>query len=294
MNNSDIKKTIADYLAELNGVKRVSVHTNTAYKKDLKNFYFFLEEKEIFTLDEISEKTIRLYLIKLNEENLTTTSISRKLSVLRGYFNFLIKYDLIKENPLSDIKNPKSRRKLPEIINVASYEKIFKLLDKEKDFKAKIIFEILYGSALRVSELCSLNIGDVDTKNKVIKVKGKGNKWRIVPIGNKLIKIYNEYLDSLESPKNTNPIIVTKNLKRIYPKYISRVVEKYISQVSDIEKKSPHILRHSAATHMLDNGADLLGVKEILGHKNLSTTQIYTQVSVERLKQTYKSSHPKS
>ncbi|MCW8849399.1 MAG: tyrosine-type recombinase/integrase, partial [Melioribacteraceae bacterium] len=224
------------------------------------------------------------------------TTISRKLSVLRGFLSFLEIHELIKVNPSEAISNPKTSRKLPEIISLDSYEKILKLLDEESknNFQSKLIFELLYGCALRVSEVCNLNIGDIDLNRKSIKVIGKGNKTRLVPFGDKSISIYEEFISNKEYLGSNSPLLTTNKNKRVYPKYISRLVYKYLSKVSDISKKSPHILRHTAATHMLDNGADLLGVKEILGHENLSTTQIYTHVSVERLKKAYKNAHPKS
>ena len=160
--------------------------------------------------------------------------------------------------------------------------------------KIKAIFELLYGCAFRVSEVCSLNLGDLDFYSMSIRILGKGSKVRLVPIGTKSTEVMKEYLSSLESRSNEIPLFVDKSGDRINRFYIYGIVKKYLKEVTDIAKKSPHILRHSAATHMLDNDADLLAVKEILGHENLSTTQIYTHVSIERLKKTYKKAHPKS
>jgi site-specific recombinase XerD len=175
---------------------------------------------------------------------------------------------------------------------------VYKLVEEEKELKeAKLIIaiiELLYGCALRVDELCKLNNIDLDLKEKIIKVVGKGSKMRIVPIGDKSISIVNEYLSIKKKNGGKEALLITKKGNRIYPRYVHRIVNKYLSKVTDIKKKSPHILRHSAATHMLDNGADLRAVKEILGHENLSTTQIYTHVSIERLKSAYKKAHPKS
>lgn len=296
MNKAVFEDSLNNYLSELIGIKRLSQNTFIAYRKDLQHFIQFLCKSEIQHIKDITERIIRLYIVELNESKLSRTSISRKLSVLRGYFNFLSQHDLININPLSNINNPKTKRKLPEIITLDSYEKILKLLGEEKkdSSKHKLIFELLYGSALRVSELCDLNYGDIDLDRKSIKVTGKGNKIRLVPIGDKSILIYNEFISSSQFTRSNQPLITTSKGKRIYPKYVRRLVKKYLSKVSDVSKKSPHILRHSAATHMLDNGADLIGVKEILGHENLSTTQIYTHVSVERLKKAYKNAHPKS
>jgi len=296
MNNNNFDQTINNYLLELSNIKMVSEHTIVAYRKDLYQFTDFLNAKEITSLKSISERTLKLYIVKLNEDGLNLSSIGRKLSVLRGYFNFLLKNKLISKDISASIKNPKLKRKLPEIITLDSFLKILKLLDEdsEKNKNHKLIFELLYGCALRVSELCNLNIGDIDLDRKSIRVVGKGSKTRVVPLGNKSLNILNEYLNTRESTRKTEPLILTSTNRRIYPKYVSRLVKKYLSKVSDVTKKSPHILRHAAATHMLDNGADLLAVKEILGHENLSTTQIYTQVSIERLKNAYKKAHPKS
>jgi site-specific recombinase XerD len=296
MEKSIFNDSIKNYLSELNGVKRVSQNTLTAYQKDLSQFLEFLEKKGIDSYKNITERVIRLFIVELNESNLSKTSISRKLSVLRGYFSFLNQQEIIDSNPISTIKNPKSNRKLPEIITLDSFEKILKLLDEENKDNSdiKLIFELLYGCALRVSEVCNLNHGDIDLSRKSIRVFGKGSKTRIVPFGDKSISVYKNYILSNSSLSKSEPLLKTKNKKRIYPRYVGRLVYKYLSKVSDVSKKSPHVLRHAAATHMLDNGADLVGVKEILGHENLSTTQIYTHVSIERLKKAYKNAHPKS
>jgi len=174
--------------------------------------------------------------------------------------------------------------------------KIYELANESEDdpFLVIAIFELLYGCSLRVSELCELKVGDLDFKRGTLRVFGKGSKVRIVPIGDKSIEIIEAYLNFNPRKNMKSPLITLKNGKKLYPKFVYRIVNKYLGKVTDIKKKSPHILRHSSATHMLDRGADLRAVKEILGHENLSTTQIYTHVSIERLKEAYKKSHPKS
>lgn len=293
---SIFNESIKNYLSELSGVKRFSPNTLIAYSKDLSQFLDFIQKKNIKNISQITERTIRLFIVELNDLHLNRSSISRKISVVRGYFIYLNQQEIIDYNPLSSIKSPKSNRKLPEIITLDSYEKILKLLEEENknNLDQQLIFELLYGCALRVSEVCNLNYGDIDLNRNSIRIHGKGSKVRIVPFGEKSISIYKKYLSFNPIINQSSPLLVTQNGKRIYSRYVSRLVKKYLSKVSDISKKSPHILRHSAATHMLDNGADLLGVKEILGHENLSTTQIYTHVSVERLKKAYKNAHPKS
>jgi len=294
----NIDTIINQFLSELKGIKNASHNTVSAYKRDLNQFKGFLEQTNISELDKITKKNIRLFIVHLNSANNSTSTIARKLTTLRGLFLFSIRNGFIETNPLKDIANPKIKRKIPETLPLNSFEKIIENLSKkevqEQDLLLIAIFELLYGSALRVSELCSLNYGDLDLIGKTIKVKGKGSKERILPLGAQSIEAINNYLKLVEHKSISSPLFLTKSNKRIYPRIIQKHVKENIQLVSDISKKSPHVLRHSAATHMLDNGADLLSVKEILGHENLSTTQIYTHVSIERLKKTYKTSHPKS
>ncbi len=295
-----IEDIIINYLSELRNIRRVSPHTLKSYQNDLYQFLKFCNEhNNILKLEDISEKIVRKYIMFLNEdEEISTGSISRKLSSLRGLFNFAIRNDFIDENPASNIPNPKIKRKLPEVISVDDYREVFNIIDSTEEVVQarliKAVFELLYGCALRVSEVCSLNIKDVDFSRKTLYILGKGAKTRIIPIGDLSLQVIQDYVNNIDCSDINRPLFRSRTNKRIYTRLIYKFVNKYLSVVTDISKKSPHILRHSAATHMLDNGADLLAVKELLGHKNLSTTQIYTHVSIERLKQTYKNSHPKS
>lgn len=285
-----------EYLEELKNIKRYSFYTLKSYTEDLNDFINYCKKYFKISPLDISEKFIKSYLMNLNERDLEKKSISRKLSTLRGMFKFAYQRNYVKLNPTGMISNPKVKRKLPEVVPTKSILEVYNIVDKEdKNPKlTKAIIELLYGCALRVSELCQLNRIDLDLNEKIIKVRGKGNKMRIVPVGDKSILIINEYLNDKVYPNFISALLFDDKGKRIYPRFVHRVVAKYLSKVTDIKKKSPHILRHSAATHMLDNGADLRAVKEILGHENLSTTQIYTHVSIERLKSTYKKAHPKS
>ena len=298
MKQLDLKTVADEMLSEMSGITRASENTLEAYSRDIKEFVNFCGEKEINTIDRVSERTIRHFIIRLNENESTKSTISRKLSSLRRLFLFAIKNDYIEKSPIDKIPNPKVTRKLPEIINVDSYLEIFSLVDKENEVKEsrqiKAIFELLYGCALRVSELCSLDVGDVDFHGMSIRVLGKGSKVRVVPLGSKSADVLKNYLGTLSAKSHSVPLFPDENGECITRHYVYRLVKKYLSKVTDIDKKSPHILRHSAATHMLDNEADIMAVKEILGHENLSTTQIYTHVSVERLKKSYKKAHPKS
>ncbi len=292
----NIDKLADEYLEELKNIKRYSLNTLKSYNEDLTEFKKFCVDQLKNDTTDITEKVIKYYLMILSEKELDKKSISRKLSTLRGMFKFAFQRDYVSTNPATMISNPKIKRKLPEVVPTQSILEIYKIVDKEdKNPKlTKVIIELLYGCALRVSELCQLNRIDLDLKEKVIKVHGKGNKMRIVPVGEKSISIINEYLSEKSFQNFGTAFLINEKGQRIYPRFVHRIISKYLSKVTDIKKKSPHILRHSAATHMLDNGADLRAVKEILGHENLSTTQIYTHVSIERLKSTYKKAHPKS
>ncbi len=292
----ELESIIQKYLEDISQVRRYSPLTIKSYSEDLNEFLDFCKKSNKLNIEDISERIIRYYLVHLNDKELERTSISRKLSSLRGLFKFSFQHNYSETNPVQVMSNPKIKRKLPEVTTQGSISEVYKEIEKDSNEPElhKAIFEILYGCAIRVSELCNLNVSDIDLDRKSLTVSGKGNKMRVVPIGAKSILVINEYLLVINDRKFNEPLFLAPNSERVYPRYIYRIVNKYLHKVSDIKKTSPHILRHSAATHMLDNGADLRAVKEILGHENLSTTQIYTHVSIERLKSTYKKSHPKS
>lgn len=291
-----INDLIGKYLEEISSIRRYSANTIKSYKTDLEEFAIFCTDQDRADVSKITERFIKSFLMVLSEKDLDKKTIARKLAAIRSTFKYAFQNDLITENPLSFISNPKSNRKLPEVVSTNLILEIYKLVEEsdENPELVKVVFELLYGCALRVSELCDLKSSSIDLDKSQVRVLGKGNKVRIIPIGEKSLLILNEYLDKYPVKSFDDYLIRTKKNDKLYPRLVHRMINKYLSKVSDIKKKSPHILRHSAATHMLDNGADLRAVKEILGHENLSTTQIYTHVSIERLKSTYKKSHPKS
>ena len=291
-----IDQIVDAYIIYLRNIRRYSANTIKSYKADLNDFLAFCKDNDKVEIASISERFIKSYLMNLSERKIEKISIVRKLSSMRGLFSFAFKEDLIKQNPTSQVRNPRTSKKLPEITSAENILKTFQLAEEADENPAlvKVIFELLYGCSLRVSEVCNLKYGDIDLQKGSLRVLGKGSKVRIVPIGDESKKNLKEYLEAFPSENYWEPFLKNKKGSKLYEKYIYRVVNKYLSKVTDIRKKSPHILRHSSATHMLDNGADLRAVKEILGHENLKTTQIYTHVSIERLKQSYKKSHPKS
>ena len=292
-----MKEIIQSYLKEIESTKGYSPLTIKAYSEDLEQFHQFCSSINKTEIKLINERTIKQYLVYLNEKELEKSSISRKLSSIRSFFSFAFKKELIDKNLIAYTKNPKIKRKLPEVIPENLYSVLLQTIYSE-DHKDKMlhaaVIEVLYGCSLRISEACSLFIKDVDFSSSIIRVLGKGNKTRIVPFGEKSKIILNEYLKQRPLDKNQDYLFLKSDGARVLSNYAYRFVHKYLSKCTDLKKKSPHIFRHSLATHMLNHGADLTAVKEILGHSNLSTTQIYTQVSIERLKNVYKQAHPKS
>ncbi len=292
-----MKNIIQSYLKEIESTSGYSHLTIKAYTEDLKQFYSFCESIKKVEISLISERTIKQYLVHLNELDLEKSSISRKLSSIRRFFSYAFKKEFINKNLIAYTKNPKVKRKLPEVIPEGLYTVLIKSIYNSKDKNNILhaaVIEVLYGCSLRVSEACNLLLKDVDFSASIIRVLGKGNKTRIVPLGEQSKKIIEKYLSIRNTEKKQNYIFLKSDGSRVLSNYVYRFVRKYLSELTDLKKKSPHIFRHSSATHMLNHGADLTAIKEILGHSNLSTTQIYTQVSIERLKNVYKQAHPKS
>ncbi len=281
--------------------KKYSFHTINSYAQDLTQFNnFCIENNQISSKNEIVTdfKIIRRWIANLAENKIGSRSINRKLSTLRSYYNYLIREGVIKTNPISKIVRPKTEKKLPEFIN---QEKLNILLDSElfedsfDGIRNKLIIELLYGTGIRRSELIGIKLQDIDLEKKTIKVLGKGNKQRIIPFPIVIIPVINKYLNfRKEINTEVNNLLITKAGKKLYPNLVYRVVTKNVSYVSSIKKKSPHTLRHSYATHLLNNGADINAVKELLGHANLSATQIYTHNTFEKLNKIYKQAHPRA
>lgn len=292
----NIELLVEGYIIYIRNIRRYSSNTVKSYQADFSDFIKYCNDYNKNDIALINDRFIKSYLMHLSEKKIEKISIVRKLSALRGLFKFAFKEDLIKQNPTSQLKNPRTSKKLPEITSTENILKTFELADESDNnpLLVKVVFELLYGCSLRVSELCNLKAGDLDLEKSVVRVLGKGSKVRIVPVGEESKKNLADYLISYPAKNYSEPLLRNRTGGKIYEKYIYRIVNKYLSKVTDIKKKSPHILRHSSATHMLDRGADLMAVKEILGHENLRTTQIYTHVSIERLKKSYKKSHPKS
>jgi tyrosine recombinase XerC len=297
---------IKSFLDFLKLEKNYSVNTLLAYEDDLVQFNRFLTnhfQSDNFELSAVDNVTIRLFLGELVESDFAKKSIVRKLAAVRSLYKYLIKKGIIKSNPTINIATPKVPKKLPTFLEEPSIDRMLNLPDTStvEGLRDKAILELLYSTGIRLSELIGLNLDNIEWSKETIKVLGKGKKSRIVPFGSKSKDALRKYLErrdelisDLTKKSSINSVFLSNRGLRIYPKGVYLIVNKYIRLVSDVEKKSPHVLRHSFATHLLNRGADLKAVKELLGHESLSTTQIYTHVTVDRLKRVYDQAHPKA
>jgi len=279
--------------------KRCSSHTVVAYKNDLDQFVqFCIEVVGEFNVKKADSKLVRSWIVHLMEKKLSARSVNRKITTVKSFFKYLLKELIVEKNPATYLSLPKIRKKLP---NFVEENNLHHLLDDgffDIDFKGirdKLIITLLYGTGIRLAELLLLKDSDFDTKMCLIKVLGKRKKERIIPYPTSINSLFDAYLNirNIEIGFKTERLLVTENGKPIYEKLIYRVVKNSLAKVTLLEKKSPHVLRHTYATHLLNKGADLNAVKELLGHANLAATQIYTHTSFERLHDIYKQAHPR-
>lgn len=298
-------KSVQTFLAYLKRERNYSMHTIGAYQTDLMQFQEFAHRhfsSQRVRLQDIDRLTVRLYLGDLIEHGMSKKSAARKLASLRSFFKFLVKTRLLDANPVLNIGSPKSPKRLPVFLDEPAVERMMTLPDRSTDtgLRDKAILELLYGTGIRLRELVDLDVSSIDLRGGTVKVFGKGRKHRILPLGSKAREALEEYLRiraNLLDARKPNPggaIFLSRRGQRMNSRAVHRLVSKCIAIVSEIEKKSPHVLRHTFATHLLNRGADLRAVKELLGHESLSTTQIYTHVTVDRLKRIYKQAHPKA
>jgi integrase/recombinase XerC len=299
-----MQKIINEYLSYLENERNYSQHTVISYANDLAQYYSFLKEafpELIEKHDDADAGVIRAFLGLLLDSGISKKSVVRKLSALRSFYKFLVRRKIVRSNPALNIVTPKIEKKLPQFIDKESMVKILSLPDIStfEGARDSAILELFYGSGIRRAELLGLTLSDIDDRNQTIKVTGKGNKQRIIPFtqnAKQSIRRYLEFrkvIDTKSNPKE-HTLFLSENGTQLTPSKVNTLVGKYLSGVTELEKKSPHVLRHSFATHLLDNGADILAVKELLGHESLSTTQIYTHITVERLKKIYQQAHPKA
>jgi len=288
------------FMAYLKGEKRSSPHTILAYEMEIDRFVAFVEREHV-PFDEVDHRLARYYFSQLKEEGKAATSINRSISALKAYYKFLQRENLVKANPMRLVQALKTPKKLPVVIEKEKINQLLDTWDNEDDSfennRDFIVIELLFGTGIRLSELLKIKEQDIDFYNKKIRIFGKRSKERFVPMHITLVEELKKYLSQKKqhhSQNNTEYLIVTKEGKPAYAKLIYRIVQKYLSMITSQKKRSPHVLRHSFATSLLDNGADLNAIKELLGHAGLAATQVYTHNSAERLKSIYKQAHPKA
>ena len=285
-----------DYLVK---EKNYSPLTVRAYLDDINSFQEYLKEQSI-NLEEVVYPNVRNWIVILVEQNLSTTSVNRKISALKSYYKFLLKVKQISVNPLLKHKSLKTAKKVQIPFSEKELQDVFSDNDYSNDFEGirnRLVIELFYTTGIRRAELINLKLNSVNEIQKTIRVIGKRNKERIIPMLDctlNLLKRYKEQRNHLEVIKDKEMLILSKTGNKVSESFVYRLINDYFSAVSKKEKKSPHVLRHSFATHLLNNGADLNSVKELLGHASLSSTQIYTHSSLAELKKVYQEAHPRS
>jgi integrase/recombinase XerC len=301
-----MQRLMATYLRHLKAARNYSPHTIAAYANDLGQFADFLQRHysdRSYSLHEVDQVTLRLFLGDCLELGFSRKSLARKLACLKSFFKYLQKTGAVTNSPAANISTPKLEKRLPQYLDGESVARLMKQPDATtpQGRRDVAILELFYSTGIRLSELIGLRLGDIDFEGGTIRVVGKGSKDRIVPFGAAARKAMREYLacrDELlgkgRRADARDTTFLTRRGKRMSPKGVNVIVNTYIGRVSEIEKKSPHVLRHTFATHLLNRGADLRAVKELLGHESLSTTQVYTHVSVDRLKKIYARAHPRA
>ncbi|HMR18358.1 MAG TPA: tyrosine-type recombinase/integrase [Sphingobacterium sp.] len=280
--------------------KRYSSHTIKAYELEVDSFMAFVEKEQV-SFTEIDHKLTRYYFSLMKEGGKQPTSINRAISALKSYYKFLQRENLATVNPMRLVQALKTPKKLPVAVDQNKMNRLLDHMeiagDSFENFRDFIVMELLFGTGIRLSELLQIKDGDIDFYNKKILIFGKRKRERFVPIHSSLIEELKKYLSRKKQEELENIseyLVVTKEGKQAYAKLIYRIVQKYLSMVTSQKKRSPHVLRHSFATSLLDNGADLNAIKELLGHAGLAATQVYTHNSAERLKSIYKQAHPKA
>ncbi len=293
-----MEKLIDQFLNYIRYEKGYSVHTIESYKNDFVDFLAFLSRQNIRSLESISYKILHLYIADLGKSGLKASSIERKVASLKSFFKYLGKIDAIEKNPASLISSPKKEKRLPSILEKGEVISLISSIPETDalSVRNKTMVMLLYASGLRISELTGLNMKDIDFKEGILSVIGKGSKQRMVPTGNTARQMLIKYLNyrrDLDAPKgDREALFLTKSGHRIQDRMVRYIINRYIHELSIQKHISPHTLRHTFATHMLQNGAGIRVIQEILGHESLSTTQVYTHLTIEKLKESYDKFHP--
>jgi integrase/recombinase XerC len=294
MNIDSCRDSFVEYLQF---EKRFSPHTLVAYQTDLSQFIDYLEHTyEIKTIEEINHSLIRSWIVDLMNHKISPRSVNRKITTLKTFYKFLLRQKIVIENPMLKIQSPKTSKRLPVFVEKEKMDTLLDTIEFGEDavgLRNKLIIELFYATGMRLSELINLKESDVDLYANQVKVLGKRNKERIIPFAAELKNLIKNYMDS-KPESSLDLLFLSDKGKKMSEKFVYTSVKMYLSQVTTIDKKSPHVLRHTFATHMLNNGADLNAIKDLLGHANLSATQVYTHNTVEKLKNIHKQAHPKA
>lgn len=295
------RPAIQQFVDYLKFQKRYSRHTIISYQHDLSTFFdFILIQYGETALADIKPAFVRSWLAGLKQEGLESRSISRKISALKSFFKYLLKQEQLTVSPMATIISPKSSKRLPQYVEKADMDSLFSHVEFPDTWEGKthrLLIRLFYNTGIRQAELVGLRERQIDGHNGSIKVLGKGNKERIIPVSTELMRDLVDYMTQKRAvfkSADTEYLLVNKKGRKLYPRYVYTVVNTYLSLITTIDKKSPHVLRHSFATHLMNNGADLNAVKELLGHSSLAATQLYTHNSIEKLKDIHKKAHPKA
>lgn len=286
---------ISEFIQYLEVEKRMSSHTVVAYKKDIDLFLDFLDVNELSEIKDINYQNVRAWIVQLVEQGNSNRTVNRKLSSLRTFFKWAKKFNHIDVDPMLRVKGPKQEKRIPEFVKedelkVAELNQLF--IDDFFGLRDRLLIEVLYQTGIRLSEL--INLKAESLQNNAIKVLGKRNKERMIPITENLNNQLQEYLkNKVYIGYNSNFLFLTDKGNQMYPNFVYRKVKRYLSLITNLKKRSPHVLRHTFATHMLNNGAGLEVLKEVLGHADLSATQVYTHNSFEQINKIYKQAHPR-
>lgn len=291
----------AQFLDHIEFEKRLSASTVVAYRTDVEQFEQFVVEKfELPTIASATSRQIRAWIVNLLANDIARSSVHRKLASLKAFYKYLLSKEVIQEDPMDKVIAPKKGKRLPVFIHQKHLQALFEDVSFESDYKGqrnRLILELLYITGMRRSELLALELKDVNYAGHTVKVNGKGGKQRLIPITPELAQSLLEFIEirTAQFPDTKEQVVfLTDKGKAAYPKMIYNIVNQYLSLISTADRKSPHVLRHSFATHLSENGAEINAVKELLGHSSLASTQIYTHNTIEKLKRVYQQAHPKA
>jgi len=292
-----MRKYIFDFIHFLKNEKNVSLHTERSYLSDLEQFADFLDGKDLAGID---HQTLRKFIGHLIKIETKKSSISRKLSAIRSFFKYLNREEILTGNPARLVNTPRREKRLPAVLTVDDTQRLMdapgKTIrnDSNAIFRDKAVLETLYSTGIRASELIGMNHDDIDRHDRLVRIRGKGRKERVVPIGQKALDAIDSYLKNRRQRTDPAPIFTGPSGKRLTARTVQRILENYRKSLGLAQKASPHTLRHSFATHLLESGADLRAIQELLGHASLSTTQRYTHLNLDSLMETYDKTHPRA